>query len=275
MYWRLLSQSLPILTPIFEGLPPTAAARGQQAVLPWKATYQISTSRRAASAKPPARKVETSRASPRFIVPSGNQPASPPEATCSSISFWRSAISSLSSSMEPSAPADLKGTALWPMALTMAPITGIFRRWPETSILILACCARGMKVTSRMVSRKDAWFATMTAGRPEAPSAARNSARPSTSCRTQKAQSRARRHMRQVKTSTARSRKDPGCMGLTAAARMLSLAKKKTGRVQRAMERLKKKTATFAPNPMAAGAAAAVRLPERGEEQTLAGANAA
>mmetsp|Transcript_39485 Transcript_39485/g.118219 ORF Transcript_39485/g.118219 Transcript_39485/m.118219 type:complete len:203 (+) Transcript_39485:451-1059(+) len=189
------------------------------------------------------------------MVPSGNHPAIPPEATCSSISFCLWAMSSLSSSNVPSAPVALKGTDVWPMAVAMVPMMGMFSKCPETSILTLACLAKGMKVTNKIVSRKEAWFEMITAGRPEALRVDRNSFRPSMSNRTQNEQNIATLHMRQVKTSTVCSRKPPEHTGFTAPERTQSFAMRKAGRVNKTNSRLKQKTATCISKPMATSAA--------------------
>mmetsp|Transcript_71211 Transcript_71211/g.159394 ORF Transcript_71211/g.159394 Transcript_71211/m.159394 type:complete len:221 (+) Transcript_71211:464-1126(+) len=174
------------------------------------------------------------------MVPSGNQPASPPPATCNSNSFCRLAMRSLSNSWPPTAPVALKGTALWPIADAMVPMMGIFSKCEDTNILILACLAKGMYVTKRMVSMKEAWLETITAGRPDWQRVDRNSARPSMSCRTQRAaQHIVHRHMMHVKTKTSFSRKQPGSMGFTAPSSTHTLATRKAGSVKRTMKRLK------------------------------------
>mmetsp|Transcript_48110 Transcript_48110/g.148487 ORF Transcript_48110/g.148487 Transcript_48110/m.148487 type:complete len:211 (+) Transcript_48110:617-1249(+) len=176
-----------------------------------------------------------------FIVPSGYQPARPPAATCSSNSRIRSAMRSLSTSNFPLSP-DLKGTAKWPMASTIVPSKGIFKRCEETNILILAIWDSGMKVTKRMVSMKDEWFATITAGRPDLARDDRKAARPSTLSRIQQQQSSERRHAKHVRTSTRRRRHEFARMGLHRAERTLNLATTYTGRVKTTKRRLKKNT---------------------------------
>mmetsp|Transcript_2175 Transcript_2175/g.4843 ORF Transcript_2175/g.4843 Transcript_2175/m.4843 type:complete len:272 (+) Transcript_2175:144-959(+) len=219
----LLSQSCAMRTPMRAGRPPTGAEAGQQTVLPWKDTHQTSTSRCVARPKPPALNICTSWMSFLFMVPSGYQPAQPPAAMCSSNARMRSTIFSLSTSNLPDSVV-LKGTAIWPIAWVIVPMKGIFKRCEETNILMLEIRRRGMKVTSKIVSRKERWFATITGDRPDLPKPERNAARPSTRTLIQQLQSRANRQAKQVLTSTARRRHDLARKGLHLADSTLNLA---------------------------------------------------